>query len=171
MLKDRLRRLAVALLATGFLVVAPAATAGAAATTAAPAASAATSCYWITYPTSSNCDGKYPTQTTCGPGRVVKSAEIDAHYVDGSPNPLVRLYYSDSCRTTWARLDHGWPPGSGDVGCHVEVHRASGGYAEPVDPGLNFAYTRMIYDSAVVSYAYGYCDGGAWDGGAMTGSY
>jgi uncharacterized membrane protein len=184
----RIRRLAVALLSIGFLVVAPVATANAAtshiaaakattakATTAtAPAAKAVaaqTNCYWISYPGSSNCDGLYPTQTTCGPGRLVKSAQIDAHYVDGSPNPLVQLYYSDSCRTTWARLDHGWAPGSGDIGCHVEVHRPSGGYAEPVDPGITYAYTRMLYDSGVVSYAYGYCDGGSWDGGAMTGTY
>jgi hypothetical protein len=158
----------LALLAGSLVVVAPAVAAN-----AAPARPAIV-CGWTTS-THSNCDGLYYTQTNCGSGKTVSQAWLVLP--DGTDIGIrLRLMYSSTCRTIWAYLTNAFPrspPPSQDLGCHAEIRRITPEltYSEPVDPGIDFAYTKMVYDANVVSYAYAYCDGGAWSNDASTVPY
>jgi uncharacterized protein DUF2690 len=163
LLPRRPQLLAVGLLVAGGLVVLAPAT----------PALAATPCYWKTFGTDSNCDGLYRYQTTCGYGTVVASTHL--LYPDGTKDePVIQLIYSSACRTIYAQLINGYPEDpSSSAGCSAKIVRTYDGqaYIEPVDPGLTFAFTKMVYDQGVTAYAYGSCDGGAVRTEARTAAY
>ncbi len=157
---------AVVLLVTGLAVgVAPS------------AASAAASCHWnkdshnnLLVGRSSNCDGLYKTQTTCASSAwVVYSRQLRRPNNGPFINVWVQLWYSDACATAWAMIpSNGWPAASGTSGCLAYIIRDNTPdkwYVEPVDPGIDFAYTRMYFDQTqngitVTSHAEASCDDG-----------
>jgi hypothetical protein len=135
-------------------------------------ADAATSCYWRSgqIGNTSNCDGLYKHQTTCASSSwVVYSRQL--RKIGNGPyiNVWVQLWYSDACDTVWAMIPaNGWPASSGNSGCRAWIVRNSDDqwYSEPVDPGIDFAYTRMLYDQTqggvtVTAYAEAECDDGS----------
>ena len=147
--------------------------------TLAPAGPAAASsvCYWNSFGSSSNCDGRNPDAlgSSChGDARTVKSAVLVRS--DGvADGPTVQLRYSPSCRTIWAKIVGGWGhlPGSDSGGCGVTVHRNSDGkeYGANIGAGGNSAFTNVVYDADVTAYAYASCDSGATIYRGATGSY
>lgn len=126
-------------------------------------ASAATSCSGY------GCDGHYPDQTQCWNDRYIVYGQ-HLTWPDGSQSAtIIQLWYSPSCQTTWAYLVNGHPRNPDDAGCTATIHREWDlSYTEPVDPGITFAYTKMVYDGGRYSYASGYCDTGV--GISATGS-
>jgi hypothetical protein len=122
-------------------------------------------CYWTSFGTSSNCDGRNPDAlgTSCGSdARTVHSVVL--RDPGGFAGPTVDLRYSGNCRTAWARIRGGWGPDYDQFGCFVRIHRNSDG--QEYSAGLPFgstnasAWTNVVYDANVSSYAYGNCDTG-----------
>ena len=145
-------------------------------------ADAATSCYWYSgqIGNTSNCDGLYKHQTTCASTAwIVYSRQL--RRIGNGPylNVWVQLWYSDACDTVWAVIPaNGYPATSGNTGCKTWIVRNSDGqwYREPVDPGIDFAYTKMLYDQTqggitVTSYAEAECDDGIYVYRATTPSW
>jgi hypothetical protein len=136
-------------------------------------ANAATTCSWRSgqIGKTSNCDGLYKHQTTCASTAwVVYSRQLrrlgNGPYID----VWVQLWYSNACDTVWAMIpSNGWPADPGQSsGCRAWITRNSDDqwYSEPVDPGIDFAYTKMLYDQTqsgitVTSFAEAECDDGA----------
>jgi hypothetical protein len=138
---------------------------------AAPAQATGTTstCYWYSgqFGNSSNCDGQDPDVLgpACGSdARTIYSVVMRRSY-DGAPvGPTLDLRYSGNCRTTWGRIRGAWGPDYDQMGCYVVIHRNSDG--QEYSKGLPFgstngtAWTNVVYDAGVTSYARASCDTG-----------
>jgi hypothetical protein len=109
-------------------------------------------------------DGLVPQSTSCWNDRHLVASD---YLYAGSYNSgaIIDLYYSRSCRTTWARIQNGTiaEPGS-DAGGVAQIIRNSDGrtYTCHVTDTSGTCWTQMVNDANVTSYAYGVEDGGAF---------
>jgi hypothetical protein len=118
-------------------------------------------------------DGQSAFVTGCSnTGKIVRTGNIVA---DGTSLGAVYLWYSTACRTVWGEVysSNGYQPGIA-WGSEVTVHRNSDGaneYQMFSFSGQHAAYTLMLNDAGVTSYAFGDIDDGnlIWNG--ATGSY
>lgn len=118
-------------------------------------------------------DGQTASSTSCwNDRRIVASSYLYAgSYNSGA---IIDLYYSPSCRTTWARIEHGTIAAPGDnVGGIAQIIRNSDGrtYTCHVTSSSGTCYTAMVNDANVTSYAYGIEDGGAFYAEGRTKNY
>jgi hypothetical protein len=109
-------------------------------------------------------DGQAPASTSCWNDRRIESS---TYLYSGSyqSDAIIDLYYSPSCRTTWARIEHGTIAQPGDnIGGIAQIIRNSDGrtYSCNVTSTSGTCYTAMVNDANVTSYAYGVEDGGAF---------
>jgi Protein of unknown function (DUF2690) len=134
---------------------------------AAPAQAA--TCYWYSgqFGTSSNCDNKDPDVLgpSCGSdARTIYTVRMVRSYDGAANGPYLDLRYSGNCRTVWARIRGAWGPDQDQFGCYVTVHRNSDGqeYFKGLPHGsVNAtAWTNVVYDANVTSYARASCDTG-----------
>ena len=132
-------------------------------------AQAASTCYWYSgyFGDWSNCDGRDPDVLgpSCGSdARTIYSVVMRRSYDGAAVGPTLDLRYSGNCRTTWGRIRGAWGPDYDQFGCHVVIHRNSDG--QEYSKGLPFgatngtAWTNVVYDAGVTSYARASCDTG-----------
>jgi hypothetical protein len=125
----------------------------------------AATCYWTSFGTSSNCDGKDPDAlgSACGSdARTIYSTVMKRSYDGAANGPTLDLRYSGNCRTAWARIRGAWGADYDQMGCSVTIHRNYDGqeYTATLPFGSTNAttWTKVVYDADVSSYAKAYCD-------------
>jgi hypothetical protein len=117
---------------------------------------------------SENYNGKSASTTGCdNDARTIYSVTLSNVYnrAQKFPGTVVQLRYSAHCRTAWGRLIGASPalPGN-QAGCYVSVIRSDGRrYDRHEPPNASTLYTPMVNDAGYTSYAYAYCDSGAWE--------
>jgi hypothetical protein len=111
-------------------------------------------------------DGKGPYETGCINGsHIARTAKLG----DGAN---LYLYYSPSCRTVWAGIDHASARTQDNAGAAAAVHRSADGGREICSAGRSTScHTAMLYDGGFSSYAHGTDDPGFQIFAANTGSY
>lgn len=120
-------------------------------------------------------DGVNPKTSSCwNDRRFVESTHLRLSGNGQEMPPIIYLYYSPSCRTTWARLTGGavaQPTHS--AGGRAEITRNSDGrrYTCQVTTTSGECTTAMVNDAGVTSYAFGSEDVGTWAAWARTANY
>lgn len=120
-------------------------------------------------------DGVNPRSSSCwNDRRFVQSTHLRYAGSGGFAPPIIYLYYSPSCRTTWARLTGGTIPEPGNSsGGYAIIHRNSDGreFRCSVVDATGECITPMVNDANVTSYAFGFEDAGAWTAWGRTASF
>lgn len=120
-------------------------------------------------------DGVAPQTSSCwGDRRFVQSTHLFIGGNGQSVDTIIYLYYSPSCRTTWARLTGGTIAVPNDNnGGSASITRNSDGraFSCKVTSISGECITAMVNDAGVTSYAFGFEDGGAFTAWARTANF
>jgi len=120
-------------------------------------------------------DGVQPQNSPCwNDRRFVQSTHLFINGDGQSVDSIIYLYYSPSCRTTWARLTGGTIAVPNDNrGGSASINRNSDGraFSCSVTTTSGECTTAMVNDANVTSFAFGFEDGGAWSAWARTGNF
>ena|SRR3979409_513686 len=120
-------------------------------------------------------DGVAPASSSCwNDRRSVQSTHLLRGGHGRAVTSIIYLYYSPSCRTTWAHLTGGTIASRGDnAGGSAQIIRNSDGrtYTCNVTTSSGECTTRMVNDVGVTSYAFGSEDSGFVIAWARTANY
>ena len=140
-----------------------------------PAYAWPTTCSWETFGEKSNCDDLYPYEGVASDCALDGMTKLSAD-LSMAPRIQVSLQYSRKCRSVWATLYYDNSRGA-PGNCYVKIERNYGSHkalyagAAYSPNGFYYAYTNMLYDANVTSFAWAHCEvnGVTYRGG--TGSY
>ncbi|CAM5278310.1 MULTISPECIES: DUF2690 domain-containing protein [Streptomyces] len=115
------------------------------------------------------CDGKDPAAYCQGDARTVDSFSLPS----GSKYRVVELRYSPSCEAIWSRMSKGNYDVNNATAPHTKIIRNSDGrsYKCTVPTNGGTCHTKMVGDSGVTSYAYGWYDASVLVYTGRTGNY